>query len=384
MNVKILEWGIYLVVFSLPLYLVRLRIFSIPTNVLEAIVGVLFLLWLIYGGFKRIKRGVKGFKEVVLPIILILIGVSLATIFSWDLRVSAGIWKSWFVVPLLFFIILVTSIKEPSQVKKIFYAFIFSGLVVAIISLVYLIQDNLDGQGRLQGPYGSPNHLAMYLAPASILGFGLWTIGKKRLEKILLLIVSCFLFYVLWHTYSFGAWIGIIAGLGFGLFLYLQNLNKKKLTWLVVVLGIVLILTLVYLKGFVLPEGGRSFDARFVIWQKAWQVFKMYPVIGIGPGTFQDYFPLYPKWGVPQPHNLYLAFLLQTGLIGFIGFIWLLSWFFHPSPKASDDKLKLIVLMAMTYILTHGLVDTTYWKNDLATMFWLFIGLMTILKKEPR
>lgn len=28
----------------------------------------------------------------------------------------------------------------------------------------------------------------------------------------------------------------------------------------------------------------------------------------------------------------------------------------------------------MIYALVHGLVDTTYWKNDLALMFWLIIG----------
>jgi len=27
------------------------------------------------------------------------------------------------------------------------------------------------------------------------------------------------------------------------------------------------------------------------------------------------------------------------------------------------------------YILIHGLVDTTYWKNDLSIIFWLVIVL---------
>jgi hypothetical protein len=38
----------------------------------------------------------------------------------------------------------------------------------------------------------------------------------------------------------------------------------------------------------------------------------------------------------------------------------------------------------VSYILVHGLVDTTYWKNDLAVMFWIIIGMMAIIKKESR
>ena len=120
-----------------------------------------------------------------------------------------------------------------------------------------------------------------------------------------------------------------------------------------------------------------------MIWQKAWQVFKQNPVIGIGPGTFQDYFPLYPKWGVPQPHNLFLAFLLQAGIIGFIGFIWLILWFFRPRADQPWAGTRLLLIVIMSYILINGLADTTYWKNDLSLMFWLIIGAMTIIKKEP-
>ena len=28
----------------------------------------------------------------------------------------------------------------------------------------------------------------------------------------------------------------------------------------------------------------------------------------------------------------------------------------------------------MIYILIHGLVDTTYWRNDLAVVFWMIIA----------
>lgn len=396
--------GVYLVVFCLPLYLVRLEIFSIPTNVLEIIIGALFIAWAINKIVNSEQRTAnKNFKKLFIvhcllfvAIALILIGVSVATIFSWDLRISAGIWKSWFVVPLLFFIIVIDTFKDrKKQIKNILFAFILSALVIGVISLV---QWNLDSTGRLQGLYTSPNYLAMYLAPAWLicsyyfftflvaargLTCGLGTRSKTIATKIFFLLCIILLSVILFFTKSLGAWLGIVVAVGFGLILYFYKIKKRKLFWVVIILGLIIVLILIYLK--LNSEDGRiSFNARLIIWQKALEVFKKYPLTGIGPGTFEDYFPPYPIWGVPQPHNLYLAFLIQTGIIGFVGFIWLLIHFFRNGLKlfiVHCSLFTILLIMVMVYILVHGLVDTTYWKNDLSVMFWMFIGLMTVLEK---
>jgi putative inorganic carbon (HCO3(-)) transporter len=177
-----------------------------------------------------------------------------------------------------------------------------------------------------------------------------------------------------------GAWLGIVIALGFGLVLYLWKSNKKKLIWFIIVLGLILILAISYLKLFS-EQGKTSFNARLIIWEKAWHVFSGHPIIGLGPGTFEAYFPSFPIWGVPQPHNLYLAFLLQTGIIGFIGFVWILIWFFKKGFELlkAQNLLSITLMSVMVYILIHGLVDTTYWKNDLSIAFWVIIALLNIV-----
>lgn len=357
----------------------RFSILGIPTNVLELMVGILFIVWMIKGGFKKFRELLITNYSLLIAVLLILIGVTIATIFSWDLRTSAGIWKSWFVVPLVFFIILITTLK-PKQIKGVFWAFILSAFIMGVISL---IQWNFDGMGRLRGIYTSPNYLAMYLAPALILSLGLFFIERKEILRILLITNYLLLITILFFTKSVGAWLGIVVALIFGLVLYLRKFNKKKLIWFIVILGLIIILAISCLKIF--SEQGRiSFNARLIIWDMAWYVFEARPIIGIGPGIFEGYFPVYPAWGVPQPHNIYLAFLLQTGLIGFIGFAWLLIWFFRTGFKLiiSHWSLAIIIMSVMSYILVHGLVDTTYWKNDLSVMFWVIIGLMVILRKN--
>jgi len=428
---KLLTYGIYLVVLCLPLYLVRFEIFGIPTTVLEVLIYALFVFWLIKKLSQNTKYKIRGtkYKSLFIPIILIVIGASLAIIFSTDLRASAGIWKAWFLDPLLFFVVVITTIKNLKQIKGVLYSLFLSGAVVSVISLIYLIQGKLDPFGRLQAFYDSPNYLAMYLAPALIIGLGfiskkvfqpslnacsrpnklahfgepsendpLATLGAlvpaSLLARFTYLVTSLaksfrleYLFviaivFALCFTKSFGAWLGIIAAVCFGVVFYLYKSGRKQFALTILYL---VLLIIVFLGYFALIQKESSFDARIVIWQEAWEVFKANPILGIGPGTFGNYFPPYPELGVPQPHNIFLAFLLQTGIIGFIGFIWLLIWFFRTGAKLLTVHCSLftVTLMSvMVYILVHGLVDTTYWKNDLSVIFWIIVALMVVLKNR--
>ena len=375
-----LRRGIYLIIFCLPLYLIRLEIFNIPTTVLELMIYGLFLLWLINKGYKGLLMALKHERLLVWGIVLLIIGVSVATIFSWDLRLSAGILKGWFIDAILFFLMFISIIKK-EDIKNVFNVLICSGFMVSIISLVYLIQGNFNYQGRLQGIYNSPNFLAMYLALSLISSAVLFLIARSRLRRVFLIIVFLILTVVLFFTKSFGALLGIVGALALGLIIYLYNRGKKKEVFGIIALVFIIILIIGFVKIKSI-EGLKSFDARFVIWKTAIDSFKSYPVTGIGPGTFESYFPPYPKWGVPQPHNIFLAFLIQTGLVGFIGFILILIWFFSSCGRPAVGWRQLVVLCLMAYILIHGLVDTTYWKNDLAMMFWMIIGYAVVIKSD--
>jgi len=391
-----LKRGIYLIVFCLPLYLIRFEILIVPMTVLELLVYALFVLWVINRGYKGLWTALKHERLLIWGTLLLLLGVSIATAFSWDIRLSAGIWKAWFVDPILFFVVFITVIKK-EDVKNVFKCLVFSGVVVAMIALVYLICGNLNYQGRLQGIFNSPNYLAMYLAPMLII---LMFLSKEiqsqkgtrqrpsealrsvsaspltmrlGLREVFLAIEFLTILVVLFFTKSFGVLLGILVAIGFGVMVHLYNKNKKKLLLGIIFAMFALIMVIGWAKIGSL-EGLRSFDARFVIWEKAIDVIVQYPFTGIGPGTFESYFPPYPKWGVPQPHNVFLAFLIQTGLVGLVGFVLILIWFYKNNVK------NLTLLCLMTYILAHGLVDTTYWKNDLSLMFWTIIGIAVILQ----
>ncbi len=62
-------------------------------------------------------------------------------------------------------------------------------------------------------------------------------------------------------------------------------------------------------------------DPRWTIWRAAWDVFLAYPLLGSGIETFGE---AYPSLGIrfdfppmPHPHNIYMQFLSETGIMGF-------------------------------------------------------------------
>src|SRR5690606_23613524 len=88
------------------------------------------------------------------------------------------------------------------------------------------------------------------------------------------------------------------------------------------------------------------------------------------------------------PHSLLLNFWSETGLLGVAGFLLVVfafaavAWLViraHP-----DEWLPPAVIAAMIALLVHGLVDVPYFKNDLAMLFWIIVGLMeSMLRQVP-
>ena len=118
-----------------------------------------------------------------------------------------------------------------------------------------------------------------------------------------------------------------------------------------------------------------------MIWQASKKMIENNFVFGIGPGNFQKtyleyqkFYPPYLEWAVPHPNNLYLAWWLYGGILGVVGFLGLVFFFLRDVLEKSKKEPRQVLFVAlgiMLVILSHGIFDTTYFKNDLAIIFWL-------------
>ncbi|MCK4891508.1 MAG: O-antigen ligase family protein [Candidatus Pacebacteria bacterium] len=415
---KNIRYGVYVVIFSMPLYLVRFSIGGIPSTALEMMIYILFLVWILTGvhslecnkswlkqtnSIYRLKPELHDLnsllsknKILLAGILLLFLGLTISTLNSTDLRTSLGIFKGWFFDSFLFFIVFVSVVKKNKHIILSLKSWALSSVAVSLISIFYLLNNELTFDGRLKAFFLSPNHLAMYLAPAFLIA--LFFLLNKRVFSIFLLII----FVPLYFTYSYGAFLGIFAGI-----LYLAsrdainrvstvNIFRNRVSGTRNSVSVYVFLLIIIFAGFIFISSNKfnqitnsdsrsSFHSRLMIWNSAGEIIKDNPLFGIGPGTFQKTYLSYAEkfdeqyleWAVPQPHNIFLAFYLQTGLIGFIGFILILFWFFKRMNEAVPRSYNIINAL-MIYTLIHGLVDTTYWKNDLSLMFWLLIGMAIV------
>lgn len=415
-KISSLENLIYLTILALPSYLFRFSFFGIPTNVLDILI-LLCIVWRLF--FYKEKINCKLLFEKYKPFIfsagLILFGLVVSILVNKNYAVGLGIVKSWFILPVLFFLVAASAVSDEKK-ENIFLAYYASAFFVALISLGYfflghlpamiylpdmltqvmqagiVLQTGITYDGRLAGIFNSPNYLAMYLSPALIIAIAQTQSAKLKAQnynsklKNLLIISILVILAAFYLTYSYAAWTAMIAG-----FLIMELVkNKFKINFkkLLFAIGIIIILILSQwnnkkfenLRSF---DSRSSFESRIMIWRSAEKILADNWIWGIGAGNFQEkylenqkYFPPYLEWAVPHPHNLYLTFWLYGGIFGLIGFLALLYfWFAYIWRKTKNPQLKFIALGIMFYVLLHGLVDTTYFKNDLAIIFWILFAI---------
>ncbi|MFH0930211.1 MAG: O-antigen ligase [Candidatus Moraniibacteriota bacterium] len=374
----------------LPTYLIKIKLSWISFNALELLIAILFILWIFN---KNTKYKIQNTKYV-LPITLMFLGLVLSVIANKNYYVGLGAIKGWFVFPIIFGIIFYDALKkDESLLKKALLTLFFSGVAVSAIGIAYKFFGILTYDNRLKIFWDSPNQPAMFLAIPFLIGLFFVLREKEASNKRLFILSLAPVGLSLFFTFSYGAWLALAIALIVIFWLKYRNISQKKYgTIFVMILLILLAWASIYkYKSIANMDERSSLASRFTIWKSAGLMIENNPLFGIGPGNFQKkylgyqkYFPPYLEWSAPQPHNIFLAFWLESGLIGLAGFVILLFYFFRDNKKAirNDRDLGILFFGIMIYVLIHGLVDTTYWRNDLAVVFWMIIAGNLCLKEK--
>ncbi len=384
-----------------PLYLVRLEILNIPTTLLEVVVGLVAFWGLVM--FVRRKSTWRWLKEQwdekwrspLWPILLFLLAGTISMMivpeitvrFDGDLEASArtaqGVWKGWIVMPLVFFFMMHLGKRDERWWQGVFMMLVMSGFGLSLWALYQMASgDYITPDGRASGPFESANYLALYLGPIvlyALLNF------RKSLFWILM---SGMMVVAFAGTQSYAAFIALFAGLAFFLLAHSKIAFKKKAggTILAVVLLAILFVTqmgTLKFQQFLDFENRTSSSVRVEIYTVATELVKEHPILGVGLGQFQVQYQLAAEralgylpyeWNMPHPHNLELAFWLNTGILGLIAMTWLVLLAFFK--KRAVSRFHLSVLAMLVVILVHGLFDLHFFKNDLSYLWWLVMAVL--------
>lgn len=410
---------------ALPAYLIRFKIGPVPTTALEVLIYVLFLATLIW----RRRDVVRVLKTDPLrwPILLFMIAGLISALIDPDRLSGLGAFKALFFDAILAYLTVrsnVISSPKRSEGRETPGGLIAAGLILAglIVTIVSLVQGNFTSDGRLIGIFGySPNYLALFLAPLIVLAFG-YLVGSiqiivracrelycrllHRSDRLrrpfeskniwgiflgLMLLLGLF-GYTLFLTDSRGGYLAAIAGIYIVLIFVLRYKIKKAGIFAAILVLIVGLASVFYLERPDYTDPGRkasSSNIRRYVWLTSLKIGNpiKHPknaLLGIGLTNYQNYFTEftkdrvnYPEFIAPQAltaHNLYLHLWLTTGILGLIAFVWLVIRTLKPFSNFHSSIFPL--LAAFLAILIYGLIDTPYFKNDLAIMFWLMIAIL--------
>jgi O-antigen ligase len=376
--------------------LVKVDFLLFPTNTLE-LLCIAAIIISVLKNKKRFIHTILSLPKIVLISSLLIISGTIISTLSNDIHLnSLGIVKSWFLIPILFAFSLFLIIRTKDDIEKIFISIYSSTIIVAIISIIYKISHIVTYDNRLSSFYLSPNYLAMYLTSGIFVGLYFLLKNSKDKQKKLYVFFHVFFLIIIgipfYYTYSYGSWLSLFITTIIVLFtLFDYKKYYLQITCLLFFVITCIILSQIHSEKFLNLSHNysqSSLSSRKMIWRSAFFLIQEKPILGIGPGNFQeaylsiqDKYPPYLEWAVPQPHNIFLAFWLQSGILGLIGFVMLLFYVFS-TLLFFTKKQKKGVAIATTlfclflYTMLHGIIDTTYWKNDLSLLFWIEISIL--------
>jgi O-antigen ligase len=383
------NWAIYLIVAFLPSYLVRFSVLGIPMTLLEAMILILFAVWNIKNLVKHHKLQLRFNlpRRYLWPMLAVLFFATVSVFTSPDIPRALGIWKAYFIEPVLFLWVLL-SIKN-IKAQNILWALGISATYLSLISFWQFFSAwgvpnafmNLDGSvDRVVSIFSYPNALGLYLGPIIVLftGFLFWN-KKFQLLKIGIILVS-FLTIVL--AESEGAVLAVLISW----FLMLLYFKKTRL-WAIVLGAIFMIIFFswqpLYQFGIekVFLQDYSGFIRR-LIWGETWTMLSDNWLFGAGLAGYQTAIAPYhlPTFEIfLYPHNILFNFWSELGLLGLFSIVWLMITFLIDNIK-KGGIFYFTLFVVMCEIIIHGLVDAPYFKNDLAILFWIIIGLSIIYK----
>jgi len=387
---KNFKTAIALFIVFLPSYFIRFNIGPLPSSLLEVMFFVLFLVWLFRyhkNDFKEIKNFFPNKKLFLAAILAFLFFSTFGILISGETVKALGIWRAYFLEPIIFFLVLIGRRKEINRSDLIEYL----GLSVVSIALLAIVQkitgsffsptlrsqDIIALNGRVTSFFTSPNAIGLYVAPIIPLLF--LNLKNKKYEAVVLVLALAAVVL----SVSEGAFVALtVAGLVSILFL-----GYRKIFAFLCFLSVVAILVFAPLRSNLMFKN-HSGSNRLVLWGYTVNFLEKSPSNFIFGAGLRQWFEKVQKpvndfkkiEPLIYPHNLFLNFWSEVGLLAMLSFVLIYFYSFKEVLKKykKEKKLAVILLASLLVFFVHGMVDVPYFKNDLSFLWWIITAIVLI------
>ncbi|MBI5408612.1 MAG: O-antigen ligase family protein [Nitrospirae bacterium] len=363
-----------------------------------AIIILFSIIWLIAD---KMPRAASKFNALVL---LFVLTVFCSALFSSDVVFSMQRWLFEIVYPVIFYFIALNSISREEDTRKFKSYFLAAIFVNVILVLYYFLKYggwDVLGEYVLNVSFADGVLVANVLIIAMPLVIASLVTEQKR--GLRLLYYAMLALGLAGLVMSFARTAQLSMAIGLSAFVF----NKKTRKYLMFLL-IACILLIAFNSEILTPylskyegltfEGlvhESSMEKRYEGWKAALDMFKDHPVTGVGIGGYvreyakyaPEYYAEYARGYVSMisAHNIYLTYLAETGLLGALPFLLMLSTItvkaFQAVRRGGKDSvfkhsLFISVLIFSINNLTDGITFAYVKEIDKGMAFWSIAALI--------
>lgn len=399
-----------------PGYLLKIPINSFSTNLLELSLGLLIVAYLYHHFIKRPPVVVHHsspphpstppLSPIFFPLILLALSAIIALSWTPSPLVGLGSVLAHILEPLAYLFILHQTLTSPEDHRKLWINLKLLALTLTLYTIIQsLFQIGLippwDIETRVTGIFDYPNASGLFLTP--ILAAAIFSFIKNLHRSSLTIFLFNQLFTLdalliitgITSLFLSSTEAGIVALIActFLILLFKIKTPLGRMLYFIVV-SIVLSGTLILLPNLQdkLLLTDHSGLVRRSQWQETISFLADHPLQGAGPQNYPTAIKPYhssPNLEIFQyPHNIFLNFWVEYGLLGLLSFLWLISVIIYSTRNRPTDNNNSIsnnnrfsqenltpAHLALLALLIHGLVDVPWLKNDLAFLTILIIFL---------
>jgi tetratricopeptide (TPR) repeat protein len=275
----------------------------------------------------------------------LLLVISLAT--AWGANPYRSFWSNFermeglvnFLHLGAYFVVLISVLKK----EKLWFYFLNLSIVISVIAGIMALT---KGGSRIDGTFGNPTYLAVYMLVHIFLTAWLW-LKHYRQNPIAYIYLPLILFQliVLYRTGTRGTLLGLVGGLivtAILIAIFGRSHRWARKISLGVLLGAVILGGVFWLNkdsAFVksspvlerfasISLTEQTTKSRLMIWNMSWQGFKERPLLGWGP---ENYILVFNKYYDPamysqeqwfdRSHNVIFDWLISAGALGLLAYL---------------------------------------------------------------
>jgi len=379
---------------------VLLLAFAVPLSTAAASIAVGLGTIFILVNFWRTKKFPTIDAKILEILALYLLCQLITALTSWDVPISLrevlGEVHRFF--PLLFAMIF---IKRREQLAGVLVATLFAFL---INDAAGIFQYFIWGEPRAFGFNHTPTFYGSFmLMQLPMMIFIARSEILSPLVKRLALFGAALSLVCLVLSMTRGAWLALVVTVV--IFVLLEK--KYRLVTAKIFAGLTIIFLLVTmfspkLQDRLLTMTDANFQSnseRVLMWQSALEIFRDYPLCGVGQKMFfkaynEQYIspdakerPGSDRRGHTHPHNNFLHRASEGGLIGLLSFVGLYAYFFRwfylqrRREKNSAFGAGMTAFLILAALQLEGLTDTNMNQVPIMREFWLLAGTLIASEK---